>query len=75
MSKNVSIRIGGRELPDAYRIHKMTPEERLARIALIIERVDNRAMATDGPVTPTLEEMTQEEISSIYKLAIGASRK
>lgn len=43
----------------------------LRRIAEIIEHVDHRCMATDGPVTPTLKEMTQEEISRIYALATG----
>ena len=42
---------------------------RLKRIAEIIEDVDQRCMAADGPVTPTLQEMTQDEISEIYKLA------
>lgn len=46
-----------------------TERGRLARIAEIIEAVDNRCMAADGPVTPTLSEMTQAEISEIYKLA------
>lgn len=45
--------------------------ERLTRIATIIESVDHRAGAADGPVTPTLQEMTQEEISSIYALSKG----
>lgn len=49
----------------------MTDKQRLARIANIIESVDHRAMAADGPVTPTLAEMTQDEISSIYALAKG----
>jgi hypothetical protein len=44
-------------------------DARLRRIAEIIEAVDRRCMATDGPVTPTLEEVTQEEISEIYTLA------
>lgn len=43
--------------------------KRLARIAAIIEQVDVRCMAADGPVTPTLKEMTQAEISEIYGLA------
>ena len=47
----------------------MTYQERLKQIAEIIERVDNRCMAVDGPVTPTLQEMTQAEISEIYELA------
>lgn len=47
------------------------PEERLARIARIIEAVDDRCMAADGLVTPTLKEMRQSEISEIYELALG----
>jgi hypothetical protein len=47
----------------------MTDAEKLKRIAEIIERVDNRCMAVDGPVTPTLQEMSQDEISEIYLLA------
>ncbi len=47
---------------------------RLQRIAEIIELVDHRAMACDGPVTPTLEEMTQKEISEIYRLAKGRTK-
>ena len=47
----------------------MTDKERLRKIAEIIEAVDNRCMAVDGPVTPTLQEMTQDEIAEIYRLA------
>lgn len=47
----------------------MIDGDRLKRIADIIERVDQRAMAADGPVTPTLQEMRQDEISEIYLLA------
>ena len=43
--------------------------ERLNRIAEIIEGVDNRCLAVDGSVPPTLDLMTQEEISEIYKLS------
>lgn len=50
-------------------IEKAAPGSRLKRIAEIIEHVDNRCMAADGPVTPTLEEMRQDEISEIYALA------
>jgi hypothetical protein len=52
-----------------YIKHQMTPEERLKRIARIIWNVDNRCMAADGPVTQTLEEMTQKEISEIWELS------
>ena len=48
-----------------------TDKDRLIQIRCIIEAVDNRCSAADGSVTPTLEEMTQEEISQIYALAGG----
>lgn len=47
----------------------MTNKQRLQRIAEIIWDVDLRCMAADGPVTPTLDEMRQEEISEVYELA------
>lgn len=46
----------------------MSATQRLAEIRRIIEDVDHRAMACDGPVTPTLQEMTLAEIRRIYKL-------
>lgn len=45
--------------------------ERLERIAEIIEAVDRRCAAVDGPVTSTLQEMEQHELSTIYALARG----
>lgn len=54
---------------------RMTPGERLREIADIIERVDRRCMAADGPVTSTLSEMTQQEISRIYKLASAKGKR
>lgn len=53
-------------------IEEMSNEQRLELIADVIERVDNRCMASDT-VTPTLQEMRQEEISEIYALAKGKS--
>lgn len=50
-------------------------EDDLADIAAIIESVDMRAAATDGPVTPTLQEMTQEEIGRIYAIAAKRGRR
>ena len=44
---------------------------RLRRIAEIIEYVDERALAADGPVPTTLEEMTDDEMRQIYFLAKG----
>ncbi len=46
-------------------------EDRLRQIAAIVERVDNRCMAADGPVSRTLDEMTDDEMREIYKLATG----
>jgi len=44
-------------------------EARLKAIAEIIEAVENRCLAVDGPVRPTLEEMRPTEMVKIYKLA------
>ena len=42
---------------------------RLVEIARIIEDVDNRCLAADGPVTKTRHEMTDDEMRAIYALA------
>lgn len=42
--------------------------KRLKKIKEIIEIVDNRCMAADGPVTPTKDEITDKELKEIYKL-------
>ena len=47
----------------------MNDRQKLDRIAEIIYNVDQRCLAADGPVTATLDEMRQDEISEIYKLA------
>lgn len=47
----------------------------LENIASVIEGVDRRCMAADGPVTQTLEEMKQSEVSSIYNGAKDAIAK
>lgn len=44
------------------------PAERLAEIRRIIERIENRCMAVDGPVTPTTQKITEQELRDIYKL-------
>jgi len=36
-------------------------------IARTIEAIDHRCMAADGPVTPTLEEATYQELRRIYQ--------
>ena len=50
-------------------IMAMEHAERLAEIAQIIEDVDNRCLGAEDDVPPTLSEMTQKEMSRIYKLA------
>jgi len=42
---------------------------RLERILNIIEGVEIRCMAADGPVTPTIREMREDEMREIYNLA------
>ncbi len=46
-------------------------------IADTLEAIDNRCMAADGPVTPTLQEATASELRKIYTAAkrIDAARK
>jgi len=43
--------------------------KRLREIADILEAVDNRCMAVDGPVTPTKDEIRADELRTIYRLA------
>ena len=38
-------------------------------IARTLERIDNRAICADGPVTPTLREATPAELRRIYRAA------
>lgn len=65
--------------PGSYTYISLKPtipdKKRLEMIADIIETVDNRAMACDGPVPSTMEEMSQEEMSTIYALAKGKDPK
>lgn len=44
---------------------------RLKAIAQIIEGVDRRCSEVDGPVSETVDEITQSEMQSIYRLARG----
>lgn len=44
---------------------------KLERIKDIIDLVENRCLAADGPVTNTRYEMTDAELQSIYTLAGG----
>jgi len=47
---------------------RLSDSKRLATIAEIILRIDNRCMAVDGPVTPTSDEIMEKEISEIWAL-------
>lgn len=47
----------------------LTPVQALAAIAEIIEDVDWRCLSADGPVPPTREEITTDELRAIYRLA------
>ena len=59
------------KMPRRSQPKRLSPLQRLRKIRLIIDRVDSRCLAADGPVTPTLQEMNQTEISEIYRLAGG----
>jgi hypothetical protein len=50
---------------------RSAPGKRLAQIAAIIEAVDQRCLAADGPVSNTRHEMTDHEMRTIYWLAGG----
>lgn len=46
-----------------------TCAERFQGIVDVIDGVETRCMAADGPVTPTHEEITDDELRTIYRLA------
>lgn len=52
---------------------KPTPAQRLAAIAEILELVDMRCEAADGPVPATRLEITDDELRRIYVLATQTS--
>ncbi len=49
----------------------MPLRQRLDAIKALIERVDNRCMAADGPVPPKRVEITDDEMRKIYALSGG----
>ena len=51
---------------------KFTPED---EFNAIIDAIETRAMAADGPVTPTLQEATEEELSRLWELVNEISPK
>jgi hypothetical protein len=50
----------------------LTPED---EFNAIIDAIETRAMACDGPVTPTLQEATEEELSRLWELVNEISPK
>ena len=45
------------------------------KIVALVESIDNRAMAADGPVTPTVQEMTTEESAFLNQWARTIGRQ
>lgn len=58
-----------REIDRAYLLGDY--KNRLEQIAGILDSVDRRCMAVDGPVTATRHEITDDELRQIYLLAGG----
>jgi len=40
----------------------------------VVLNVEARCLAADGPVTPTLQEMTEDEMRKIWLLALNGSK-
>ena len=47
-------------------INPKTPADRFCEL---LEAIDTRCMAADGPVTPTLKEATPDELRKLYLFA------
>ena len=45
------------------------PKTNADRFCELLEAIDNRCMAADGPVTPTLSEATADELRKLYVFA------
>ena len=61
----------GWALRDAYEAGAAASPARnaCANVLSIIESVENRCMAADGPVTLTTREITEDELRAIYRAA------
>jgi len=46
----------------------MNTKQKIQRFNRIIDNIENRCMAVDGPVTPTLKEATEEELSELWRI-------
>ncbi len=62
-----------KRLDDTSLIQRTARDARI--IAGVIEKIDDRAMAADGPVTPTLQEATQRELRQLYLAALRISKR
>lgn len=50
--------------PSASEVEAMVHNAR--RVLSVVESVENRCMAADGDVTPTLQEMTERELRVLW---------
>lgn len=73
-SRGSSGRDPGRTAADRLIKSNSDRGRRLRRIAEIIEAVDERCLAHDGPVGDTREEMSKKEMQEIYDLAKGRKK-
>jgi len=56
-------------LPPEVSHAKQLAVDACKKVLDVIERVENRCMACDGPVTPTTQEITEDELRTIYLAA------
>ncbi len=49
--------------------HEHNPKVAALQIVDLISRIEARCLAADGPVTPTLQEMREDELAELYKAA------
>lgn len=49
-------------------LRKEFTQEHIERFFQLVDDIENRCMASDGPVTPTLQEMQEEELSEIWHI-------
>jgi hypothetical protein len=67
-----SVRLSGEKMNAGK---KAAAQAACAAIVEIIQGVEIRCAATDGPVTPTRDEITASELKEIYRLAARGARQ
>ena len=62
---------------DDHKIHRQRRKaDRHARVILdVVDSVELRCMAADGPVTPTLQEITEAELRRLWRAARAIARE